>query len=426
MRWLSTLLLALTSAVFAQQPQFQSFDISPAPLIEWDQTPNTFYTGQTMNVSWTAQNFAATDQARITYPGVGGTRTLTSGVLINATTFKVRLSDASNMVATNIQATLALTTNTSVSILSQPPFSVIQSKVQNIVALDGNRTLGGGQNAVCDDRTLTLTWRGLGQAQFGNASITLSKIAGSPGTLGTAIANFPVQGNTTVSFFCPRASVPSTFSAYAFQISVQEPGGTAYTGTSASFNVAAAPTPSPTSSTTPTPSKTPTPSFTPTPTGTPSISETRTPSQTPTPTGTPTPSLTPSPSMTPSTTETARPSIDYVAIGRAAASQVDTQTPAIAGALGGIGGVLVLLGAVKWYQNKAMTERRKKKLAMTARIVQQTHAMYGMSPEQDAELAAAATPSVVMYTVQNMPQRSPSSRQLASYKKGFAPKPAGS
>ena len=405
--------LVFLQSIFAQQ--FLSVDVTPAPLIEWDQQPFTFYTGQTMNVSWTSQGFAPTDQARITYPGVGGTRTLTTGTLIQPGWFASRLSDSANGLATNVSLTIAFTTTTSIAKSSTQGITVIQSKLMNLVPQDGTRILGGGQNTVCDDRNLTISWRGLGEAQFGVASISLNRQGGFGGasTLGTAQTNVPVSGNTTVIFPCPRGTTPSTISSYAFQISVQEPGGSAYTGTSPSFQVSVAPTPTPTPSTTPTqtPTPSPTPSQTPTPSVTPSSSGT--PSKTPTPTGTPTQTISP----TPSTTETARPSIDYVAIGRAAADQVDTTTPAIAGALGGIGGVLILLGAGKWYHTKVLTERRLKKQAMTSRFVQDMNRVYGIATSEAEE---PTKPGVVMYTVQGFSQQR-TAQGLAGYKKSFPP-----
>lgn len=402
---------------------FQSVSIQPAPLIEWDQQPYTFYTGQTMNLSWTQQGFGATDTARITYPGVGGTRTLTSGASIQSGFFSTRLADASNMAATNVPVTLALSTNAAISIVPNQTISVIQSKITNIVPLDGNRTLGGGQNAVCDDRNLTVVWRGLGEAQFGAATVSLSKISGSPGTLGTTQTNIPISGNSSITIFCPRTSVPSTFSQYAFQISVVEPGGSPYTGTSASFSVAAAPTPSvsstpsKTSTPSPSPSKTPTPSTSISNTPTPSTSISNTPTPTSSQTSSQTPSTSPSITPTPSTTETARASIDYALIARNAASQVDTTTPAIAGALGGIGGLILLLGIGKWYQTKQMTERRKQRLGMTSRFVQEASSLYGIRQQNDDPVVVQ--PSVVMYTVANMPQRASGTDSI---KKGFAPK----
>jgi hypothetical protein len=126
--------------------------------------------------------------------------------------------------------------------------------------------------------------------------------------------------------------------------------------------------------------------------------------------------------MTPSTTPTADPSIDYAGLARAAAQSVDTTTPAIAGALGGIGGILMILGAVKWYQTREMTKRRLKKLQMTSRFVQESNTTYGIHPSLED---GPSQPSVVMYTVQTMPQRSNDSKSLTSIKKGFAPKPTG-
>lgn len=431
---LTVLFLYITS-VFSQ-PFFTSFEPVPPPLIEWDQTNTTYYTGQTMQMNWTSQGFLSTDLARIQYTGTGGARTLTtgSGTSILNGVYSIRLSDASNMVATSVPLTIAHSTNTTNALSSTTRITIIQSKLMNIVPLDGNRTLGGGQNAVCDDRNLTVTWRGLGEAQFGAATVSLSRQGGGGGgsTLVTQ-SNIPISANNTVSLFCSRTLAPSTFFSYAFSISVQEPGGSAYTGTSASFTVAAAPSPTPSNTPTPTPSKTPTSSPSQTPSNTPSPSPSKTPtpspssSRTPTPStsqsGTPTPSLTPSPSATPSTTPTAAASVDYAAIARSAAASVDTSTPAIAGAFGGIGGILILIGGYKWYQNKVLTEKRKKKLAMSARWVQQANAVYGIENHDDPE-GVPTQPSIVMYTVANTIPRSTDSKSLTSIKKGFAPKPA--
>lgn len=417
MRLILNLVFFITSVL---SQSFLSFEPIPAPMIEWDQTNTTYYTGQTITLNWTSQGFLSSDLARIQYPGSGGTRTLTSGsgTSIQTGTYSMRLSDSGNGVASNVPLTIAHSTNTTNALQSTTRITVIQSKLMNIVAMDGNRTLGGGQNTVCDDRNLTVMWRGLGEAQFGSVSIVLRRQSGFTGTQTlSSISGIPVSGNTTVNMICPRTTSPSSSNSYAFQLTVNEPGGSDYTGNSPSFNVATAPTPSPTSSTTPTASRTP--SVTPSSTPSPSFSNTPTPSVSVS--NTPTPSVTPSMTPTPSTTETARPSIDYVAIGRAAADQVDTTTPAIAGALGGIGGVLVLIGAIKLYQNKLLTEKRKKKLAMTTRWVQESNAAYGLSKSNEHDIEVSQ-PSIVMYSVQGLPSRSTDPTQLTSIKKGFAPK----
>ena len=366
-------LISLFSLFYLGMSQtFQSVNIPSSLQIEWDQGPLTFYTGQTLNVSWTGQNFLDTDRVKLTYPGSGGTRTLTNGVLFNSSSFAIRLSDSSNMVATNAGITATLATNSSVSITSSDLINVIQSKIINIVPMDGNRTLGGGQNTVCDDRIITVTWRGLGEAQFGNASVSVVKNGFGGGTL-IPVSVFPASGNNTVNLVCSRSYNPSSFSTYSFLISVIESGGTAYTGNSATFNIATAPTPTSTSTQTPTPSKTPTPS----PSNTPSPSVT--PSGTPSPSVTPSSSRTPTSSQTPTQTSSITPaaSVDYIAIGKAAASQVDTTSPAIIGAICGIIGVGIIIIGVKWYQSRQLTEKRMRRLAMTNTIVKDINTLYG-------------------------------------------------
>jgi cell division septation protein DedD len=406
------LLLNLVFFAFQMVPilsqSFQSFDPVPAPLIEWDQTNYTYYTGQTIQMFWTSQGFGSNDNARIQYTGSGGTRTLTpsSGTPIQAGTYQVRLSDSSNGVATNQPLTIASSSNTGINLQSTQRITVIQSKLMNIVPLDDTRILGSGQTTFCDNRNLTVIWRGLGQAQFGVATVTLRRQSGLSGTQTlVTVSNVPVSGNTSVLLFCPRSVSPSTSNPYAFEISVQEPGGSAYTGTSPTFNFLTAPSPSATPSTTPSMTRTPsiTPSSTPTPTGSPSTTSTMTASSTPTPSPTPTPAA----------------SLDLAGIARAAAESVDTQTPAIAGALGGIGGLLLLLSIWKWYQNKRMTEHRKKKLAMSSRFAREAQSMYGISPSIH-DIDIPQQPSIVMYSVQGVPPSS--KKQMESYKKAFPPK----
>jgi hypothetical protein len=396
------------------QPSFLSFTVDPAPQIEWDQTSYLYYTGQTINTSWSAENMLSTDTATITYQGAGGTRTLTSGsgsLIGNGSSYAARLSDSSNGLATNVPLTITLSRTASINRQSSQLISVVQSKLMNIVPLDGNRTLGGGQNIVCDDRTLTLQWRGLGRAQFGTASVILRRQSGFTGTqILASVSNIPVSGNMSLFLLCPRTATPSSSNPYAFQITVSEPGGSDYTGTSASFTVATAPTPSNTPTRSPTPSNSPTPS----------ISVSNTPTSSPSFSNTPTPSS----SLTPSTTETARPSIDYAAIARTAAESVDTTTPAVAGALGGIGGILILLGGGKWYYTKVQTEKRKRKQAMTSRWVQEASSVYGVSSS-----TPDTAPNIVMYTVATSPgirNGLTDPRQVDSYKKAFPPKQTGS
>ena len=382
------------------------FDINvqPAPQIEWDQTPYTYYTGQLFNVTWDSQNIQPDEWVRVQYPGSGGTRTLTSGSGVNITAgqFAVRLSDNSNMVATGVPVTLNLPSTAAITNTSQQLITVIQSKLMNIGMTSNGATVASGATLLCDNGNVTISWRGLGQAQFGLVSLSMRSGFGT--LVGSSLSNIPASGNMTVNYTLPRSFNPNGGSTYTTTITVQEPGQAAYTGTTVGIRLSAAPSTSPSPTPSNTPSKTPTPSSTPTKTPTPTISETPSPSSTSSQTPTPTPSVTPSQTPTPSTTPTARPSIDFALIARNAAEAVDTQTPAIAGALGGIGGVLILIGAIKWYQTKLLTEKRKKRLAMTSKRVQEMHSMFGVKPSEPPD-EYPVQPNIVMYTIANIPSK---------------------
>ena len=399
------------------QPFFTSFEPITADLIEWDQLNSTYYTGQTIQMNWTSQNFTGSDLARIQYIGSGGTRTLTTGSGIQSGSFSTRLS--SNGIASNVPLTISHSTNTTNSLDSTNRITVIQSKLMNLALYNNNLTVASGATLVCDNGNLTVVWRGLGQAQIGAVTVIVKSTFGSGTTVGTPISGLTATGNMTVNYVLPRSFNPSGFSNYAATITVQESGQSAYTITSNTFKLSAAPSVTPSTTPSMTPSKTPTPSISPSPsnTPTPSPSPSNTPSPsvtsslTPTPTPTQTPTSSVSVSSTPSlsTSPTPAASLDLAAIAAAAANSVDTSTPAIAGALGGIGGILLILSAFKWYQHKVMTERRKKRLAMSARFVREATATYGLEEEPSNQ---TIHPNIVMYTVQNMPPK----RQT---KKGF-------
>jgi hypothetical protein len=385
---------------------FTQVNVQPAPLIEWNQVPTTYYTGQTINVTWSYNTFLPSDQVRVTYVGAGGTRTLTSTASALAGTFAMRLSESTNGLTTNVPVTCTLATNASSTMNSQELISIVQSRIQNIAVYDGTRLMVSGQSAVCDDRIFSVQWRGLGQAQFGTATLTMQSSGLGGGQFGTALANIPVVANMTTNFTCVRTLVPSTFRSYSFSISVAEPGQNTYTGSSSSFSLTQAPTPSNTPSTTPSSTRTPsiTPSNTPSPSVTPSTSQSNTPTPSPTPSRTP--SMTPSPS----TTETARPSIDYAAIAERAASAANAQTAELAGSiLGTLAGLLFIVGGYKYYTYQTLTKKRLLKQKMTMRNVQEMSAMYGLGGKEDE---GASNPTIVMYSV-NAP--------LPKSKKGFTP-----
>jgi hypothetical protein len=407
------------------QPFFTSFEPISADLIEWDQVNYTYYTGQTIQMNWTSQNFTGSDLARIQYIGNGGTRTLTtgSGTSLLSESYSIRLSDSSNGIATNVPLTISHSTNTTNSLDSKNKITVIQSKLTNIALLSNGLVVTSGTTLLCDNGNVTISWRGLGQAQFGLVGLTMRSGFGT--VVGTALSNIPASANMSVNYTLPRSFNPNGGSTYTTTITVQEPGQATYTGTTVGIRLSSAPSTSPTPTPSFTPSKTPTPSISATPsnTPTPSVTPSATPSpsftssttSTPTPSQTPSGSITSSPTSTVSVTPTPAASLDLAALARNAANSVDTQTPAIAGALGGIGGILLLLGAFKWYQQKVMTEQRKKKLAMSARFALSANSLYGIDETKDDN--QTIHPNIVMYTVQNMPPK----RNTVTTKKGFPP-----
>lgn len=402
----------LLSYCIAVSSDFLQANIQPAPLIEWNQVPTTYYTGQRLNVTWTYDTFLPTDQVKVTYVGSGGTRTLTSTANASDGTFAMRLSDSTNGLANNVPITLTLTNNASATENTQELITILQSKIQNIAVYDGTRLMVSGQSAVCDDRIFTVQWRGLGQAQFGNATLTLFSSSGS--TLATQ-TGIPVTANMTTNFTCVRTLTPSSFRTYSFTISVAEFGQAAYTGTSSSFSLSQAPTPSNTPSQTPTSSKTPTPSPSQTPTPSVTPSQTPTPSITPSSSATPTPSNTPTPSVSPSrtpsasTTETARPSIDYAAIAAAGAAAANAQNTAVAGGvMGGLAGVVVIMIGWKYYSYQRLKKKRLMKQKMSMRMVQDATTKYNLSGSEDIDKG------IVMYRV-NAPL------PITKSKKGFTP-----
>ena len=412
---------------------FPTFNVSEPPVyFSPDQTPSTFYTGQILTVNWTSQRIAVDEWLRITYMGVT-TRTLTtgSGVNVTAGTFSARISDSANsLTPVGGSPVIISTVNPTITAQTQN-IIVLQSKIVSATVFDGNRTVGAG-SITCDNRNVTIQWLSAGEAGSGIATVTIRSGGGGGGTtVGTALTGISVSpGNMTVNYFLPRTFVPSGFTTYSAQISVQSPGVgvTPYTLSSTAFNLVAAPSVTPTStvssSNTKTPSSTPstTPSFS---TGasvsstisiTPSISLTSTASlsfgstASTTPTVSPTPSVTPSlsvtssqtptPSSTLSLTQTPAPSVDYVGIAKAAAAESDAKTGAIVGgAVGGLVALMVLaVVAFKLKQRHDATLRRLRRLRTPRNYIDEVKNVYGISTP------AVQEGQTIMYQV-NMPQQ---------------------
>jgi len=309
---------------------FPSTQIQQPPLLEWDQGPMTFYTGQTLNLLWTSVNISGGELLRITYKG--GSLTINN----SANFYSFRISDTVT-VTTATPLLLASATTPAVSTNTSQAITIIQSKVQNLVIYDGTGSLLGSTEQ-CNNQNLTVMWRGLGSAQLGTATVTVKSNGGGGGggtTVGTPIV-IRAAGNVTVNYTLPRSFVPSGFTSYTVQINVN---GT-YTAASTSFQLTAAP------STTPSV----------TPSVTPSLSNT--PTQTPTQTATPTPTQTATP--TPTQSQTPAASLDLLAITRAA--QEATLAPILGGIIGGIASILFLIGVYIYYQRRQVIDRKRRAL----------------------------------------------------------------
>lgn len=401
---------------------FPQFTLMPPTPLEWDQRGYTFYSGQTLIANWTTRDINSDEWLRLSYVSARGTQTLTTGSGVNSTvgSFTVRLSDSTNSLATSVPLTLSTVTSPSVYGLS-PNITILQSKIASVSIYDGNRSITTGSSITSDDRNMTIFWRGLGEAQIGIATVTVRSNGGGGGgtTVGTVLSGIVAQANTTVTYFLPRTFTGGFGgTTYTAQISVQSPGvGVApYAGSSVSFVIAVAPTPS----------RSATPSSTVTPTPTPSLSTGATASNTPTvsvtpsttsslsssitPTVSTTPSLTSTVSLTPTPSQTPAASLDLVAVAAAATAAANANTAAIVGGIvGAIAAVLLTATGYKVYERRQIHSRRLRRLETskgTANTVQTMRALYGVSGEENSG-------TTVMYQV-TMPQAQENMRQYAS------------
>jgi len=414
---------------------FPTLTLTAPVNLEWDQSGYTFYSGQNLVLNWTARDINSDEWLRLSYVGVGGARTLTtgSGVNVTADTFSVRLSDSANSLATNVPLTLATATSPSVYGLT-PNVTILQSKIGTIALYDGNRSITTGTSVTSDDRNLTIVWRGIGQAQIGVATVTVKSSFGGGGgtTVGTALSGLTVQANMSVNYVLPRTFAGGFGgTTYTAQISVQGPGAgvTPYTGSSVSFLIAVAPTPSrtatPSSTVTPTPtpslstgataSNTPTSSITPsiTPSLSSSITPTASESSSVTPTVSTTPSFTSTTSLTPSPSQTPAASLDLAAVAAAATAAANANTASIVGGI--VGAVAVIsIGFIVYriYERREIHARRLRRLEASrgsTQHIQNTRALYGVTEQENHG-------STVMYQV-NMPQ-SQGQRNMRQYAAG--------
>jgi hypothetical protein len=366
---------------------FPTTFIQPAIILETDQTNNTFYSGQTFNISWTYRNMDATDTVSITYQGVN-TRTIGSGIQVGAKSLQIRLSDSSNAPATNVPLTLTHSASSAVSSQTDQRITFIQSRVTGLSVYDGPTLASSSSIFPCDNRQLLVSWRGLGQAQIGTATVAIkSNSGGGSTTVGTALSGL-ASATMSVNYTLPRSFIPNGGTRYSALVSVQEPGQNAYSltfpTTGFSLITAATITPTPTAS----------------PTSTRSVSGSVSVSQTPTPTvsetATQTPSHTPSSTPTPTQTPTPYPKVDIEALRREAQAEQTKKTNTNIGiGLGTSCSIASLIVGLYTLKKRKETVKRKLKQKMSARMAMEGRDSYLYKSDSLA-------PNVVMYQI-NMP-----------------------
>ena len=389
-----------------------------------------YYTGLPFNVSWAPVNILPDEILKVAYLGkILGTAPASAG------SFSTVLSPTA-VLATN--ATLTISTTSPLISTNVSGLTILQSKIASAwIFNNGSLVIRNGAAVPCDGRNITVTWTGIGAAAVaaGTANVTIKSNGGFGGavTVGTPIIAAPVQqGNTSVDYICPSSFVPGFGgTTYSATITVG-----AYTITSNSFSLSAAPTQTPTN--TPTPTQTPTASLsfgasasiTPSATPTPSVTSSRsltpsmtsgvsssvslsfTPSITPsiTPSATETSSNTPSPSPTP----TPRTVVDIGAVTAAAAA---ANTTSIAGAVGGIVALAVLVAVIyKVNERWQMRQRRLRRLRTAANAASRRD-VYGIN---ETEIEKVQGNPVIMYQI-NTVQPMDLNRQMNAYRPNRAP-----
>jgi len=350
----------------------------------------TFYTGQSINLTWSSTLFENNERVifsvytpnnpplrNILGTGGGGggitsvseniTRgSLRAGLVISTSTFTPVVTTVGNVgVPSPLQfSILSSGTNNANSearvMNSTQLITILQHRIINVEAYFNNSLLTPSTNLPLDDRIITVRWSAQGFARRGTATVTFQRCGGGGGcsqgnpqtgssfgmpvtlTLDASLTSYEV--NLTM-----QRATTNNFQANAlYQVSVQVTGNYNY-GT-VGFVLGVAPTPSPT------------PTYT--PTGT----------VTPTATGTPSPTKSPVDLLTALLREQAEKQ----------KADAEAAKAAVTGIVGGVvGGVIfaIVLGFVvfKVIQRRQSAERRQRKLAATRRATTERESIYGVT-----------------------------------------------
>jgi hypothetical protein len=371
-------------------------------LIEPGQNQWTFYTGQSINLTWTWPSTLLDNTERVTFSvytpilrsilgttGGGGGTAVYENVTFGARTGTISTSTFTPVATLGGPSPVQFSTVASNSVNAQSEvrvknttqlISVLQSRIEFVEARWKDALLSTSVVVPFDDQIFNVRWTSVGMARLGTATVSIQR-CGNGGT--TCSQSNPTTnsqiGNSAplvlnplttsvneVNLTFPRASTGvNVNNFYQLLVSVSVGGGaTTYNFGSVGFTMGAPPSPSTS------PTKSPTPS------GTPTVTPTATSSST----GTPTPTSTPSPTKSP---------IDLLTIllkeqAEKQKAEAEATKAATSGIVGGVvGGVIfvALLGFVifKVIQRRQSAERRQRKLAASRRATQDRESVYGVT-----------------------------------------------
>jgi hypothetical protein len=390
-------------------------------LIESSQDQWTFYTGQSINLTWTWPSTLFDNTERVTFSvytpilrsilgssgggGGGGSTAVYENVTLGARTGTITTSTTSTVIPVTLggPSPVQFSTVASTSVNAQSEVRVknttqeiivLQSRITSVEARWNNSFVNATTNVPFNDHTFNVRWTAVGMARFGTATVSIQRCGGGGGgssvcsqtapTTGSSFGN-AVQISLDSSSTTYEANITMSRlttnnlqinSNYQFLVSIPPASGFG-TFTYGSIGFVLGPAP-PSASPSPTPSRTPTPS----------PSNTQTPSPTATPTGTPTATGTPSPTKSP---------VDVLTIllkeqaeklkqqEEKQKAEAEAAKAATTGVVGGIIGGVIVIGClgfvvVKVIQRRQSAERRQRKLAAARRnINDERESIYGVT-----------------------------------------------
>jgi hypothetical protein len=387
-------------------------------LTEPGQSNLTFFTGQSISLSWTTQLLDSAELITFSVytPILRNLLGTTTSVAITPSSVTRRISESTGTPVFTLGVPTPVLFSTIVSAStpngcggpcvgtnggsevkaknSTQLITILQSRIINVEAFWNNALLTPATTVPFDNQIFIIRWTAVGNADVGTAAITINRCSSggsgpcnqaNPSTSTIIFNSLTVTlGNVTpavneATLFFPRTAAGFQGLLYNFVVTVNPGGGAGtYTYASVGFTMGSQP------SATPSPTRSQTSSVSPTRSETSSISLTRSISSSPTNSITPTISVTSS--VTNSRSPAASPSTppDLAAILKEQADKQKETAAATNGVVGGVIGGVILIGILgfvifKVIQRRQSAERRQRKLAATRRATQERETVYGVS-----------------------------------------------